>query len=403
MIQQIYPTVPHPYAYELNKDLQFAAAHRIPSDQAGKCRELHGHTYFANITVAGDELDESGFLINFAVLKQLIHDRFDHTVLNEDTESFSELEADRFPTTEVVARTICELARAACRYSCGRRPRATACTGRRRKKPMPDSLTRAQTQIPAQTYTKTHTPTSSNASPRIPVLEVFGPTVQGEGMVIGRKTMFVRTAGCDYSCAWCDSAFTWDGTGKADIRMLTADEVYAELRSIGGEAFAHVTLSGGNPALLPQLGSLIELLRRQGLQVALETQGSRWQDWFLQIDDLTLSPKPPSSGMTTNWSALDEIIRKLEEAGRSFSLKVVVFDEADLQFAADVHTRYPQVPFYAQAGNGRLQETEPDRLLPYLLERYAWLIDRVMAHHGLRQVHVLPQLHTWVWGNKKGV
>ncbi|MEK8132331.1 6-pyruvoyl tetrahydropterin synthase family protein [Paenibacillus filicis] len=109
MIQQIYPTVSHPYSYELNKDLQFAAAHRIPADQAGKCRELHGHTYFANITVAGDELDESGFLVNFALLKQLIHGRFDHTVLNDDTESFSDLEADRFPTTEVVARTIYEL------------------------------------------------------------------------------------------------------------------------------------------------------------------------------------------------------------------------------------------------------------------------------------------------------
>lgn len=40
----------------------------------------------------------------------------------------------------------------------------------------------------------------------IPVLEIFGPTIQGEGMVIGQKTMFVRTAGCDYSCSWCDSS-----------------------------------------------------------------------------------------------------------------------------------------------------------------------------------------------------
>lgn len=41
---------------------------------------------------------------------------------------------------------------------------------------------------------------------KIPVLEIFGPTIQGEGMVVGQKTMFIRTAGCDYSCAWCDSA-----------------------------------------------------------------------------------------------------------------------------------------------------------------------------------------------------
>ncbi|WP_027092252.1 7-carboxy-7-deazaguanine synthase QueE [Cohnella thermotolerans] len=237
---------------------------------------------------------------------------------------------------------------------------------------------------------------------RIPVIEIFGPTVQGEGRVIGRKTMFVRTSGCDYRCAWCDSAFTWDGTGKDDIRLLTAGEVIGELTEKGGE-FAHVTLSGGNPALLPQLGELIDRLHAQGAEVALETQGSKWQEWFRSVDELTLSPKPPSSGMETDWAALDGIVGKLENAGRSFSLKVVVFDEADLDYAAAVHARYASAPFYLQAGNGRLGETEPARLLPYLLERYEWLIGTVMADARFRKVHVLPQLHTWVWGNKKGV
>ncbi|MBD2867498.1 7-carboxy-7-deazaguanine synthase QueE [Paenibacillus arenilitoris] len=241
------------------------------------------------------------------------------------------------------------------------------------------------------------------ASKRIPVMEIFGPTVQGEGMVIGRKTMFVRTAGCDYSCSWCDSAFTWDGSGKDDIRMLTASEIVEQLKETGGAGFDHVTLSGGNPALLPQLGELIGLLHEEGMQVALETQGSRWQDWFPAVDELTLSPKPPSSGMKTDWSVLGDIIDRLRERAADFSLKVVVFDDADLAYAASVHSRYPDVPFYLQAGNGRLQETEPARMLPYLLERYEWLIDKAMRSEELKRVRVLPQLHTWVWGNKKGV
>jgi len=238
---------------------------------------------------------------------------------------------------------------------------------------------------------------------RIPVIEVFGPTVQGEGMVIGRKTMFVRTAGCDYSCSWCDSAFTWDGSGKSDIRMLSAEDIYAELLRVGGEAFGHVTISGGNPALLPQMQELIELLHQAGMQVALETQGSRWQDWFWLIDDLTLSPKPPSSNMDTDWSVLDTIVAKLMERVRPFSLKVVVFGPEDLHYAAQVHKRYPSVPFYVQAGNDKLQEQEPKKLLPHLVERYQWLIEQVMQRQDMKQVHVLPQLHTWVWGNKKGV
>ena len=74
----------------------------------------------------------------------------------------------------------------------------------------------------------------------LPILEIFGPTFQGEGRAIGQKTMFVRTGGCDYHCAWCDSAFTWDGSEKP--RRMTADEVIAALDQLG--QYDYVTLSG---------------------------------------------------------------------------------------------------------------------------------------------------------------
>ncbi|WP_100402021.1 6-carboxytetrahydropterin synthase QueD [Bacillus sp. FJAT-42315] len=108
MIQQIYPAPVHSYRYELNKDFQFAAAHYIPHEDAGSCRRLHGHTYFVNVTVVGNELNESGFLVNFQEIKHLIHKRFDHRLLNEDT-LFNEENPNYFPTTEVVARTIWEV------------------------------------------------------------------------------------------------------------------------------------------------------------------------------------------------------------------------------------------------------------------------------------------------------
>ncbi|QHW34265.1 6-carboxytetrahydropterin synthase QueD [Paenibacillus rhizovicinus] len=105
MIFQYYPTVSHSFTYELNKDLHFAAAHFIPSSLAGKCQDLHGHTYVVNVTVCGDALDESGFLVNFASIKELIHKRYDHTSLNEH-EEFSGADSERFPTTEVLAAAI---------------------------------------------------------------------------------------------------------------------------------------------------------------------------------------------------------------------------------------------------------------------------------------------------------
>jgi len=238
---------------------------------------------------------------------------------------------------------------------------------------------------------------------RFPVLEIFGPTVQGEGMVIGQKTMFVRTAGCDYSCSWCDSAFTWDGSGKQDIRWMEAEDIAGELFRLGGDAFSHVTLSGGNPALLPRLGELIALLHDRGVKVALETQGSLWRDWFWDIDELTLSPKPPSSGMTADISVLDEIVERLASRNRNYCLKVVIFDETDLQFAERIHARYPQAPMYLQSGNDAVTEPDAASLLPRLMAKYEWLVEAVMRSPSLRSVRVLPQLHAWLWGNRRGV
>lgn len=108
MIQQFYPTPIHSYQYELNKDFHFAAAHYIPHESAGKCREVHGHTYFVNVTIVGNSLDDSGFLVNFQQIKSIIHQQFDHTLLNEDIH-FSNTNKDGYPTTEIVARTIYEI------------------------------------------------------------------------------------------------------------------------------------------------------------------------------------------------------------------------------------------------------------------------------------------------------
>ncbi|WP_416150413.1 7-carboxy-7-deazaguanine synthase QueE [Salipaludibacillus sp. HK11] len=242
-------------------------------------------------------------------------------------------------------------------------------------------------------------------SNNIPVLEIFGPTIQGEGMVIGKKTMFVRTAGCDYSCDWCDSAFTWDGSAKDDIVPMTADEIWLRLNELAKDNFSHVTISGGNPALLKHLVQLIDRLKESQIDVAIETQGSVWQDWFLLVDDLTISPKPPSSKMKTDYSVLDSIILKLVEGDRqaNTSLKVVVFNDEDFNYAKKITTRYPQIPFYLQLGNSDVGAIDNQELTERLLEKYQWLINKTLGEQALNDARVLPQLHTLLWGNKRGV
>ncbi len=240
---------------------------------------------------------------------------------------------------------------------------------------------------------------------KVPVMEIFGPTIQGEGMVVGQKTMFVRTAGCDYSCSWCDSSFTWDGSGKHLIAQMTAEEIWAELKRIGGNGFSFVTISGGNPVLLRNLDALIALLKENDIKIGVETQGSKWQEWLYEIDELTISPKPPSSGMLTDFSVLSDIIEKLKSRNsrQHISLKIVIFNQADYEYAKQVHFRYPTIPFYLQVGNDDITTVDNQQLISHLLEKYELLIDWVIADEELRDVKVLPQLHTLIWGNKRGV
>ncbi|NRS17879.1 7-carboxy-7-deazaguanine synthase QueE [Brevibacillus sp. HB1.4B] len=238
----------------------------------------------------------------------------------------------------------------------------------------------------------------------IPVLEIFGPTIQGEGMVIGQKTMFVRTAGCDYRCSWCDSAFTWDGSARDEIQQMSPEAIWEELTRLGGDRFSHVTISGGNPALLTGIGDLLALLKEHGIRTAIETQGSKWQAWLPLIDDITISPKPPSSGMETDFQALDRIVHELlEQKHPGLSLKVVVFDNADFAYARTIHQRFPEVTFYLQPGNSDLTDADTPRLRDKLLESFEWLIDHAMATPDMNDAKVLPQLHALVWGNKRGV
>lgn len=186
--------------------------------------------------------------------------------------------------------------------------------------------------------------------------------------------------------------------------MMEPDEIWQALKEQGGDTFSHVTISGGNPALIKQVGELVKLLHEHNVQVALETQGSRWQSWFTEIDELTLSPKPPSSGMQTNFDILDQIIQSLQDEQKgNFSLKIVVFDEQDLSYAIDVYKRYSNVRFFLQVGNNDLSNLDDQQLLAHLLERYQWLIDKVMKSEELKNVRVLPQLHTYLWGNKRSV
>src|SRR4051812_1078469 len=132
----------------------------------------------------------------------------------------------------------------------------------------------------------------------LPVVEIFGPTVQGEGPDAGRPAYFVRFGGCDFRCSWCDSMYAVDPAAvRSNAERLSAHEVEQRLSALDAGP-SLVVLSGGNPALL-DLAELVERLQAAGVEVAIETQGSVWRDWLASVDRLVVSPKGPSSGMDT--------------------------------------------------------------------------------------------------------
>ena len=239
---------------------------------------------------------------------------------------------------------------------------------------------------------------------KFPVLEVFGPTVQGEGALAGCVTHFVRFGGCDFSCWWCDSAFAViPAEIKKQATPMTADEILEEVCALRGNP-DWVTLSGGNPAL-HELGELVDHLHELQYQVSVETQGTRWKDWLTKVDVLTVSPKPPSSGMGVK--ALPAFIARAKDAGAAINLKIPVFDERDLAFARDVHTKYRELDFYLSVVtrmgglygdfDGGAVDTTDD-----LARRYRWLIESASGDPAFGDVGILPQLHTLAFGHTRG-
>lgn len=178
---------------------------------------------------------------------------------------------------------------------------------------------------------------------------------------------------------------------------MSAPEILTEIKALSGNTPLMVSLSGGNPAIQP-LGDLITMGQSDGYQFALETQGSIAQGWFNDLDVLTLSPKPPSSGEDTDWDKLTQCIHTAGDQTK-ISLKIVVFDEADYIYARTVSDKHPDLPIYLQPGN---HQTDGTADMDGLYTRLRWLADRV-AHDQWFTARVLPQLHVMMWGNERGV
>lgn len=237
---------------------------------------------------------------------------------------------------------------------------------------------------------------------RFPVAEVFGPTIQGEGPLSGSLTDFVRFWGCNARCIWCDSPHAVLPEYRKFAEELETDEIVSRLSDA-----KWVTLSGGNPALY-ELTDLIEKLHRSGRRVAIETQGVGYHDWIARVDQLIISPKPPSAGShsTVSPTVFRKFLGQLSQSAHAqeiglppTAIKVVVFDDDDYLYASSIKMICDEMslPFYFSVGNDVGKDSTEN-----LLEKTRSLVLKVGNDPVMRGAFVLPQIHVLLWGNAKG-
>lgn len=255
--------------------------------------------------------------------------------------------------------------------------------------------------------------------PNLPVVEIFGPTIQGEGVLAGHRTMFVRFGGCDGIsghrdwCTWCDSMHAVDPANKQGWRWLQPEDIVDELQRLAPWC-KYVTLSGGNPALL-HLESLIADLQSYDYLCAIETQGTVWRDWMAKLDTITVSPKPPSAG-GGHTAVVKQFEKWMEEAQYSIDSQALdtvpqicvkpvvdVEDERDFAFAEDIVNAIHVTLDYLTVQPYLSVMTHPADENDEILDKWRTLIAWATYNKEIGEVAVLPQLHVLLWGHKLGV
>jgi 7-carboxy-7-deazaguanine synthase len=224
------------------------------------------------------------------------------------------------------------------------------------------------------------------------LIEIY-KSIQGESSFAGVPCIFVRLAGCNLRCAWCDSEYTFTGGYK-----LSEDEVVAEIEKL--EPVRLVEFTGGEPLLqekelVPLMSRLLEL----GYELMIETSGERALERVQRAVHKIVDVKCPGSGEAGSFR-----LANLECLTERDEVKFVIANRDDYEFARDfirehaLEQRAGQVllsPAFSKAPSG---ERSSENCLVDPRELVEWMLrDGVPARLSL-------QIHKYVWEPlKKGV
>jgi 7-carboxy-7-deazaguanine synthase len=203
------------------------------------------------------------------------------------------------------------------------------------------------------------------------VTEIF-KSIQGESTFAGLPCIFVRLAGCNLRCHWCDTAYAFYGGQK-----MTPEEVLGRVRRMGCRL---VEVTGGEPLLHKGVNTLAEMLLAEGYRVLIETSGEQFIGDLVPSVVKIMDVKCPGSGESDKFC-----FANLEVLDRKDQVKFVILDEADYHYACGflakhaLRRRVDEIIFSPVFG-----QLPPRRLAEWILR------------DGL-EVRIGLQLHKFIW------
>lgn len=217
------------------------------------------------------------------------------------------------------------------------------------------------------------------------IIEIY-KSVQGESSFAGLPCIFVRLAGCNLRCSWCDSEYTFTGG-----RKMSLDEVINAVKKLGEVKLVEIT--GGEPMLQErEVVPLIDRLLSDGYEVLIETSGERPLAAVPKAVHKIVDVKCPASGEGGSFRT-----ENLETLTVGDEIKFVIADRADYEFARDfvreyaleqrVHDVLFSPAFRKDAGPERDASNcllDPKELVEWILE------DGLNVRLGL-------QIHKFIW------
>src|SRR5580704_16437956 len=226
------------------------------------------------------------------------------------------------------------------------------------------------------------------------ISEIFR-SIQGEGTRAGLPCIFVRLTGCNLRCAWCDTAYAFQGGKKMSVAQVTAraDQLAGRIPGVPSEASNSVVavplveLTGGEPLLQEEIYPLAQQLLAAGYTVMIETSGERFVGKLPREVIKIVDVKCPDSGETDSFE-----MRNLEALSQNDEIKFVLSTRRDYEFAREftmqhnLRERVNQVLFSPifEGPEGKWPGLEARKLVEWMLE------DSLPVRLGL-------QLHKFVW------